>query len=193
MLIGNAAKPAEIPAAIYAMAEGRPERVLSIRAAGATVPEIAEQAHGMTQTFVCSEWEPYGPPADILKEGRKAFPDFPDSVLIHAPQLPFQEELCRAWSVPKRPDSQRSRVSSDIPALVVSGTYDSKTGAGWGRYAASTLPHSTYVTISGMTHWVIVQSPCAQAIFQSFLDAPLSPDTACAAETRPAPFAIDPN
>ena len=42
-------------------------------------------------------------------------------------------------------------------------------------------------------HWVVVQSPCAQSIFQSFLSAPLSPDTACAAETRPAPFTIVPN
>ena len=192
LLVGNVIKPPDVPAAIYELAEGKPERVLATRAAGATVPEVVEQAHGMTQSFVCSEWEPYGPPADILKEGRKAFPDFPDSILINAPQLPFQEELCQAWHVPKRPDSQRTPVSSDIPVLVVSGTFDSKTGAEWGRYAASTLPHSTYVAINGMTHWVIVQSPCAQTVFQSFLAAPLSPDTACAAETRPQPFTIEP-
>ena len=193
LLVGNVIKPHDVPAAIYELAEGKPERVLAVRAAGATVPEVVEQAQGMTQSFVCSEWEPYGPPADILKAGREAFPDFPDSVLINAPQLPFEEELCQAWNVPKRPDSQRVRVASDVPALVVSGTFDSKTGAQWGRYAASTLAHSTYVTINGMTHWVIVQSPCAQKIFQSFLATPSSPDTACAAETRPEPFTIDPN
>ena len=107
--------------------------------------------------------------------------------------MPFQEELCRVWNVPKSPASQRVPVASDIPSLVVSGTFDSKTGADWGRYAASTLAHSTYVTINGMTHWVIVQSPCAQKIFQSFLATPSSPDTACAAGTRPEPFTIDPN
>jgi pimeloyl-ACP methyl ester carboxylesterase len=193
ILVGNIVKPPDVPAAIHELAEGKPERVLSARAAGGTVPEVVEQAQGMTQSFVCSEWEPYGPPADILKAGREAFPDFPDSVLINAPQLPFQEELCRVWNVPKSPASQRVPVASDIPSLVVSGTFDSKTGADWGRYAASTLAHSTYVTINGMTHWVIVQSPCAQKIFQSFLATPSSPDTACAAETRPEPFTIDPN
>jgi pimeloyl-ACP methyl ester carboxylesterase len=193
LLVGNGIKPHDVPAAIHELAEGKPERVLSARAAGATVPEVVEQAQGMTQSFVCGEWEPYGPPAEVLKAGRKAFPDFPDSVLINAPQLPFEEELCQAWNVPMRPDSQRVRVVSDVPALVVSGTFDAKTGAEWGRYAASTLSHSTYVTINGMTHWVIVQSPCAQKIFQSFLATPSSPDTACAAETRPEPFTIDPN
>ena len=193
LLVGNAIKPHDVPAAIYELAEGKPERVLAVRAAGAAVPEVVEQAQGMTQSFVCSEWEPYSPPADILKAGREAFPDFPDSVLINAPQMPFQEELCQMWNVPRGPVSQRVRVASDIPSLVVSGTFDAKTGAQWGRYAASTLPHSTYVTINGMTHWVIVQSPCAQKIFESFLANPSSPDTACAAETRPEPFTIDPN
>ena len=97
------------------------------------------------------------------------------------------------WNLPEGPASQRVRVNSDVPVLVVSGTFDAKTGAVWGRYAASMLSHSTYVTINGIGHWVIVQSPCAQKIFQSFLSAPLCPDTACAAETRPAPFTIVPD
>jgi pimeloyl-ACP methyl ester carboxylesterase len=144
----------------------------------------------MTQSIVCREWVPYGSPDDILREGRRAFPAFPDSVLVQAPQLPFEHELCRVWNVPEGPASQRTRVRSDIPTLVVSGTFDTKTGARWGRYAARTLSQSTYVRIHGIGHWVIAQSPCAQSIFQSFLSTPLSPETACAAETRPAPFTI---
>ena len=73
-----------------------------------------------------------------------------------------------------------SRVRSTIPAIIVSGAIDAKTGARWGSYAASTLPNSTYVRIKGITHWVIAQSPCAQRIFQSFLSHPRATDTACA-------------
>ena len=193
MLIGNVVKARDIPAAIYELAAGNPQRFLSARAAGSQVVDIPEQAQGMTQSFVCREWEPYGSPADILHAGRQEFPSFPASVLLNAPQLPFEQELCRVWNVPKGPASQRARVNSDIPALVISGTFDAKTGAEWGRYAASTLSRSTYVRINGIGHWVVVQSPCAQSIFQSFLSAPLSPDTACAAETRPAPFTIVPD
>ena len=142
---------------------------------------VPEQALGMTHSFVCREWEPYGSPASILRAGRDVFPTWPASVLINAPQLPFQRELCREWNVPVGPASQRIRVRSKIPALVVSGVIDAKTGARWGRYAANGLSNSTYVRIKNTAHWVIVQSPCAQQIFQSFLSSPRSPKTTCAA------------
>jgi len=192
MLVANTPRPKDVPAALWALAHGDPGPMLAVRAAGSHVPEVPEQAQGMTQSFICREWEPYGSPAAILRAGRRVFPSWPDSVLVNAPQLPFERELCREWNVPAGPASQRVRVSSDIPTLVVSGTFDSKTGAKWGRYAARTLPNSTYVRINGIGHWVIVQSPCGQRIFQSFLSAPMSPDTSCAPKTRPAPFTIAP-
>ena len=190
MLVGNAVKPPDVPAALHELAHGNPRRFLETRAAGAVVAGISEQAQGMTQSFVCREWAPYGSTAAILHAGRQEFPGFPNSVLRNAPQLPFEHELCGVWKVPEGPASQRARVHSDIPTLVISGTFDAKTGAEWGRYAASTLSRSTYVRINGIGHWVIPQSPCAQTIFQSFLATPLSPETACAAATRPVPFTI---
>ncbi len=180
MVVGNSPKPAEMPAAIFSLANGDPRRFLAARAGAAEVASVPEQAQGMTQSFVCREWEPYGSPMAILRAGRREFPTFPDSVLINAPQLPFEHELCQVWNVPAGPPSQRIRVRSAIPTLVVSGAIDSKTGARWGAYAASALPNSTYVRIKGFGHWVIAQSPCAQRIFQSFLSHPRSVDTACA-------------
>jgi pimeloyl-ACP methyl ester carboxylesterase len=190
MIVGFVIKPADVPAALHELAGGNAERWLQARAAGSAVSPIPEQAQGMTQSFVCREWEPYGSPADILAAGHRFFPQLPDSVLINAPQLPFEHELCQQWDVPEGPASQRVRVRSDIPALVVSGTFDVKTGAEWGRYAAKTLSKSTYVRINGIGHWVIVQSPCAQRIFRSFLAKPLDPQTACAAKTKPKPFNV---
>jgi pimeloyl-ACP methyl ester carboxylesterase len=142
----------------------------------------------MTQSFVCREWAPYGSPEEILAAGKLEFPELPDSVLVNAPQLPFEHELCQAWAVPEGPAAQRVRVRSAIPTLVVSGTFDAKTGAKWGRYAARTLSRSTYVRINGVGHWVIVQSPCGQRIFRSFLAKPFAPNTACAPKTTPKPF-----
>jgi pimeloyl-ACP methyl ester carboxylesterase len=190
MLVGNVPRWPEVPAAITELAAGDPHRVLEARAAGAVVPADPEQALGMTNSFICQEWEPYGGPGAILRAGRKVFPTFPASVLVNAPQLPFLKEVCREWKVPKAPASQRARVHSDIPTLVVSGAVDSKTGAKWGRYAAASLSHSTYVRIDNVAHWVIVQSPCAQRIFQSFLARPTGPQTACAAKTQ-AHFPIE--
>jgi pimeloyl-ACP methyl ester carboxylesterase len=192
MLVGNVIKAPDVPRALYGLADGDAELFLKARAAASVVPEVIEQAQGMTQSFVCREWAPYGGPDEILKAGREVFPTLPDSVLRQPPQLPFEHQLCRVWKVPNGPPSQRTRVRSDVPTLVVSGTFDTKTGAEWGRYAASTLSNSTYVRINGVGHWVIVQSPCAQNIFNSFLNAPYTPKTACAPMTRPAPFNIGP-
>jgi pimeloyl-ACP methyl ester carboxylesterase len=180
MAVANRPKAENLPAAIFKLANGNPQMFLEARAAGAQVPDVPEQAQGMTQSIVCREWEPYGSPAAILRAGRREFPTLPDSVLINAPQLPFEHELCQVWNVPAGPPSQRIRVRSTIPTLVVSGAIDAKTGAKWGRYAASTLPNSTYVVIKGIGHWVIAQSPCAQRVLQSFLSHPRSVDTRCA-------------
>jgi pimeloyl-ACP methyl ester carboxylesterase len=190
MLVANVPRPPDVPAAIYELAEGRPQKFLEARAAGAEVPEDPEQAQGMTQSFICQEWAPYGSSRAILQSGRSEFPSFPASVLVNALQLPFENQLCGVWKVPKAPPAQRIRVRSEIPTLVVSGSFDSKTGARWGRYAARTLSRSTYVRVNGIGHWVIVQSPCGQRVFQSFLAKPTSPETACAAKTKPAPFTI---
>jgi pimeloyl-ACP methyl ester carboxylesterase len=180
-IVGNRPKPGDMPRAVTELANGDPQLFLQARSAGAHVAAVPEQALGMTHSFVCREWEPYGSPAAILRAGRKMFPTWPSTILINAPQLAFEQELCKEWNVPAGPASQRVRVRSNIPTLVVSGAIDAKTGAEWGRYAASTLPHSTYVRVRARTHWVIVQSPCAQKVFRSFLQTPLSPTTSCVA------------
>ncbi|HEY2555073.1 MAG TPA: alpha/beta hydrolase [Candidatus Cybelea sp.] len=190
MLVANRPKALDVPKAIAELAHGNPKTLLETRAAGAEVSAVPDQAQGMTQSFVCREWEPYGSPAEILRAGKQVFPTLPDSVLINAPQLPFERELCQAWNVPPGPASQRARVRSSIPTLVVSGAIDSKTGAQWGRYAASTLSNSTYVKIKAVAHWVIVQSPCAQQIFLSFLQSPRSPKTSCAATLQGIGFKL---
>ncbi len=190
MLVGSRPKPADVPRAVVELARGDARAFLDARVAAAQVASVPEQALGMTHSFVCREWEPYGSPTAILRAGKRAFPTLPDSVLINAPQLPFQRDLCRAWNVPAGPHSQRVRVRSNIPTLVVSGAIDAKTGAQWGRYAASTLPNSTYVRIKALGHWVIVQSPCAQQIFQSFLSSPRSPKTSCASTLSGVRFKV---
>ena len=190
MIVANQPKPGDMPAAITALAHGNPQQFFEARAAAAAVAAVPEQAQGMTQSILCREWEPYGSPADILRAGKREFPAFPDSVLINAVQMPFEHELCKAWNVPVGPASQRVKVRSAIPALVVSGTIDGKTGARYGRYTASLLPNSTYVRINDMGHWVIAQSPCAQTIFQSFLSHPRSPKTSCAPSTPGVKFKI---
>ncbi|MFF7776567.1 alpha/beta fold hydrolase [Streptomyces tanashiensis] len=189
---GGALPSVDVPAALDELAHGNPERFAQAQAAGAT-PAVGEFAHGLTHSVACSEWAPGYSKADLLAAGRRAFPGWPDTVLAHAPQLPFEHDLCRVWNVPDRTAVQRVATYSTVPTLIISGTFDAKTGASWGPYAGRTLPRSTAVRIPGIGHFVVPQSPCAQTVLASFLTRPTAPpDTGCVAGLTPKPFTITP-
>ncbi|MFF6806171.1 alpha/beta hydrolase [Streptomyces sp. NPDC012616] len=82
---------------------------------------------------------------------------------------------------------------SKAPTLIVSGTFDAKTGARWGPYTGRTLARSTAARIPGIGHFVVPQSPCAQSVLAPFLARPTAPDTRCVAGLAPAPFTVTPD
>ncbi|MEU9304900.1 alpha/beta fold hydrolase [Streptomyces sp. NPDC048269] len=191
VLIDNSVKAADVPAAIDELSRGRPERFAQARASG-SVQTIGETAHGLTNSVACSEWVPGSSPSDVLNAGRKAFPGWPDTVLAQAPQLPFEYDVCGIWNVPDRTATQRVATTSAVPALVLHGTFDVKTGVSLAEDAARTLSRSTSVVIPGIGHWVVPQSPCAQQVLASFFAHPTEPDTGCVDGLTPKPFTIVP-
>ncbi|MFD9480007.1 alpha/beta fold hydrolase [Streptomyces nojiriensis] len=191
LLVAKAIPFAEVPAAIDELARGRPERFARARAAG-SVQVVGQTAHGLTNSVVCSEWVPDHSASDVLNAGRRAFPDWPDPVLAQAPQLAFQDQVCRAWNVPDRTATVRVSPVSSVPTLFINGTGDMKTGASWAQKTARTLPRSTTVQVPGIGHWVVPQSPCAQKVLASFLTRPTAPDTGCVAGLGWEPFTITP-
>ncbi|MEU9177594.1 alpha/beta fold hydrolase [Streptomyces sp. NPDC048550] len=191
LIVAFTPRPKDIPAALDELSRGNPERFAQARAAG-SVQKVGEFAHGLTNSVACSEWAPGYSESDVLKAGRKAFPGWPDTVLAQVPQLPFQYPACRIWNVPDRASVQRVATVSSVPALLVSGTFDVKTGASWAKGVARDLSRSTAVQIPGIGHWVVPQSPCAQRVLASFLAHPTEPDTACVEDVEPAPFTIIP-
>ncbi|MFJ6054050.1 alpha/beta fold hydrolase [Streptomyces sp. NPDC092307] len=191
LLVAKAIPFKDVPAAIDELAHGRPERFARARAAG-SVQVVGQTAHGLTNSVVCGEWIPDHSASDVLKAGREAFPDWPDAVLAQAPQLAFQEEVCRVWNVPDRTAAMRVAPAASVPTLFLNGTFDMKTGASWAQKTARTLPRSTTVRIPGIGHWVVPQSPCAQQVLASFLTRPTAPDTGCVAGLTWEPFTITP-
>ncbi|WP_404961422.1 alpha/beta fold hydrolase [Streptomyces sp. 147326] len=191
LIVAFTPRPKDIPAALDELSRGNPERFARARAGG-SVQKVGEFAHGLTNSVACSEWAPGYTEPDVLKAGRKAFPGWPDTVLAQVPQLPFQYPVCRIWNVPDRASVQRMATVSSVPALVVSGTFDVKTGASWAKGVARDLSRSTAVQVPGIGHWVVPQSPCAQRVLASFFARPTAPDTACVNDLEPEPFTIIP-
>ena len=100
--------------------------------------------------------------------------------------------MCRAWKVPKAPASIRKRTISSSPTLAIGGGFDAVTGTQWARYAVAKFPHHTYIDIPGVSHFVALDSECAQQVMRSFLDRPKTPRTACVRTVKPAPFSLKP-
>ncbi|GHI82891.1 alpha/beta hydrolase [Streptomyces xanthophaeus] len=191
LIVAFTPRPKDIPAALEELSKGNPQRFAQARAAG-SVQKTGEFAHGLTNSIACSEWAPGYTESDVLKAGRKAYPGWPDTVLAQAPQLPFQYPVCGVWDVPDRASVQRVPTVSPVPALVVSGTFDVKTGASWAKGVARNLSNSTSVLVPGIGHWVVPQSPCAQSVLASFFARPTAPDTRCVDGLEPQPFTIIP-
>jgi pimeloyl-ACP methyl ester carboxylesterase len=189
---------AEVPAAIDALANGDPGPVASTWAAIKLNPAaVGGYGNGLYYSISCGEWVPYETEASVIATGRRAFPTFPKSVLMNAPNLQFMRPDCGVWNKAKVPSSVRSVTRSKIPTLVMSSQYDGQTAASFGRLVAKSLPNSTVVTVPNIAH-VAFSSPspvanaCAQSIVRSFFDVLNGVNTSCVTAVPPTSFVITP-
>ena len=98
-----------------------------------------------------------------------------------------QREICAAWDLAPLPPAAIDHVRSDVPTLILAGSYDPVTPPAWSRSAAEHLPNSTYVEFPGHGHDVTVDNPCVAELETAFLTDPTEElDTSCV-ETAPRP------
>ncbi|MDX1747428.1 MAG: alpha/beta hydrolase, partial [Halobacteriales archaeon] len=80
-------------------------------------------------------------------------------------------------------------VMSDVPALVLGGTFDPITPPEFGRVAAETLTNSYFFEFPGLAHGVSTAHECPLAMTLAFLDDPSrEPDGSCISEIDPPRF-----
>jgi pimeloyl-ACP methyl ester carboxylesterase len=176
-----------VPAMIAELANGNPRPIATEVAARALGSGVGILGYGLASGVGCAEWIPYMK-GSILSVGRRAFPAYPDSVLAPALHVTYLPQECTVWKVPKAPAEQRAATPSTIPALMLSGVFDSILPTSGGPLAARTLTNSTVLQFAGIGHAVTVASPCVQQVFASFLTTPRAPDTACVAKLSPPTF-----
>ena len=175
----------DVPRWITNLAAGDATDFAAFRAA--SVPPPGFVGYGLTFGVFCAEQTPFSSPHDVLVRGRQSFPNYPASVLAEAPQFTFVYDDCRVWNVPSLP-AMRHATPSDIPTLVLSGSFDSVTAFRWAKAAAEKLTQATLVSIPGAGHFVLPESHCAQSVVASFLRHPHAPDTGCVARATPPAF-----
>jgi pimeloyl-ACP methyl ester carboxylesterase len=89
---------------------------------------------------------------------------------------------CEVWGALDAHPLENEPVTSSVPTLVLSGTYDPITPPLWGEAAAATLSKSYRYDFVGMGHGVYGEDDCPNQIVSAFLANPnQAPDSSCIA------------
>lgn len=115
--------------------------------------------------------------SEAMRAQTAAYPEL-EGYIRHAREM----EICEAWDLEAAPPLLDAPLQSDIPALVLAGSYDPITAPEWSRATAKALGSATYVEFPGYGHDVNTGNPCFEQIMLAFLRNPGSRlDTGCAA------------
>jgi pimeloyl-ACP methyl ester carboxylesterase len=89
-------------------------------------------------------------PAAVLADARKALPDLPIDVLSLVPQAPRLFDECGVWNVGRADASLLAAARSEVPVLLMAGTFDAVTPPSQAEVAASRLPNSRVLRFPGL-------------------------------------------
>ena len=182
-----------VPDLLDQLAHGHPKALEAIamyriQLAPPSRPGTASTSFGLAYGVTCREQ--LSRREDITEAGRQAFPLYPASVQDQAVSTwAYTNDDCRrVWKVPIGPAEVHQPLVSNIPTLLISGTFDAVTSLDFATSVASSLANATVISIPGIGHFVAPHSPCAQSVIASFLGNPSTPDTSCVGTLKPPPF-----
>ena len=105
-------------------------------------------------------------------------------------QSAFADEFCELWGTQPAGALENEPVESDIPTLVMAGTYDPITPPADGEAVADRLDDAVFVEFDGLGHAVSSAGPCALDISLAFFEDLTGVDTSCAASVGPPEFIV---
>jgi pimeloyl-ACP methyl ester carboxylesterase len=106
-------------------------------------------AWGLYFTINCQDYAPYFSVEEIDTQ-IAAFPKL-DGYFRHQSEL----EICDVWGLPSSNGLLAKPITSDIPTLILGGSYDPITPPEWSRTAAVNLTNSTFVEFASAGHNVL--------------------------------------
>ena len=134
---------------------------------------------GLYAATLCAEEVPFYDAEAIANARQQLDPILFDPIYYFFPYVNIN--MCQDWQVTPRPDIETKPVTSNIPALILSGEYDPVTPPSNGVKISSTLSKSQNFLFRGLGHGVIRgdtaeagELSCAQQVVTQFLDHPES-------------------
>jgi pimeloyl-ACP methyl ester carboxylesterase len=186
----RADQPSIIPAFIAAAASGDRETIVAaFELVSGEIPPRDLVSEGMQTLVNCADEAPFLSEAHLagMNEGVRA-----EILDVFAPSVRHQFlEQCSNWPPVQLDPSHYEGVVSDIPTLIVNGTFDQVTALENAELAASTLTNATLIPFPGYGHWPLGRgNPCAVGIYAAFLAAPGAAVDASCVDDTPITFVL---
>jgi pimeloyl-ACP methyl ester carboxylesterase len=182
----DAGRYAGLPHMIHATANGDGSALAEAVVAGVPTPDL--MSHGLKFGVLCGEFAPFTTAEAMAAAAHQALPGFPPEVLAILPQFGRPMDDCPVWKVGAADPSIADPVHSDLPVLVLAGTFDAITRASLADVVAKTLPNGTVVRFPAIGHDVYEQSECGRAVVAAFLNDSDSRATECVAQMQVPEF-----
>lgn len=192
LLTAAASQPngfASVPAMIHELANGGGQAAAKQLAAGSELPP-GFNGYGLLYGVVCREFVPYTSRATVVAAAQRAFPQIPAALAALVPNLGVPFDECSTWDVPPIDKSELIDVSSDVPTLMLSGSFDTQTPPADADRVARNLTRAIHDIIPGAGHVVSLGYPCAHTLIFSFLDRLAEPDDSCLSTATVPPFTV---
>lgn len=180
----RADQPSMIPAFIAGAASG--DRILIAQAFALVSDEIPARdvvSEGMQTLINCADEAPFLTEAYLAELNAGVRPEILE-VFSGSVRNQFLVQ-CDNWPRVELDPVHYEGVISDIPTLIVNGTFDQVTALENAQLAAASLSNATLIPFPGWGHWPLGRgNPCAVSIYAAFLNAPESePDSSCVGKT----------
>ncbi|MCA9876942.1 MAG: alpha/beta hydrolase, partial [Thermomicrobiales bacterium] len=174
-----------VPAMIDDVAQGNGQMAAAALLARESPPGLV--GYGLGTGAYCREMAAQTTPQEVARLAEQALPAFHADLFEFVPVAGRIFAECAVWDVGAAAAADLRPVASDVPVLLLGGTWDMVTPYAWAEIVAAGLPNAQVVAIPGGGHGLVQKFPCARAMLMAFLDDPgAEVDTSCASDI-PAP------
>ncbi|GAB5408740.1 MAG: alpha/beta fold hydrolase [Balneolaceae bacterium] len=143
---------------------------------------------GMRLSVWCAEELPFAS-QEVIKNERTKYPE----IYGYNPEV-FSKKVCDNWNVAPDYKIENEAISSKIPTLVLSGSYDATTPLSWAEQINENLENSFLLVFSGWKHGLTTNwgNSCAMEAANQFFNNPENmPTSECIVEVNSFSFTTE--